>query len=86
MKKLYSGIRVEVWKMNCGDGKFAGGYKVCNVEAYSCKAEVVLSLGQPFDNAYREAELLATIIDAEFVLKEGISEEIIRKSLTAEYS
>lgn len=79
--KLYKGLRIVVWKMACGDNKYAGGYKVQNIDMYSCKAEVEMSGGQPFESAYKEAEILAVIIDAELVL----NNKIIRKSSTGVY-
>ena len=79
--KLYNGIRVHIWKLPCGDNKFAGGYRIENVKFFSPKAMLELSGGQPFDSAYEEAELLATIIDAELELN-GI---VIRKSIKGEY-
>ncbi len=78
---LYNGLRVKVWKLPCGDNTFAGGYKVENVDIFSSKGIIELGLGQPFETAYREAELLAIIIDAELEL----NGKIIRKSIKGEY-
>ena len=83
--KLWKGIRIIIWKQNCGKGQFAGGYDVHYINMLSSKAKVEMSGGQPFNCAYRQAELLAVIIDAELVLKEGINETIIRKPLSGEY-
>ena len=79
-KKLNNGLRVKVWKFDK-----AGGYEVQRVEHFSPKLTLVLSGGEPFECAYKEAEALAITIDAEFVLKEGIVEEIKRESLSGEY-
>jgi len=79
--KLYNGIRVKVWKMSCGDNTFAGGYKIENVDMYLTKAMLEISGGEPFESAFKEAELLAIIIDAELEL----NGKIIRKSIKGEY-
>lgn len=73
---LQNGLRVVVWRL--GD---AGGYKVESVETFSVKVSLLLSGGQPFNSAYKEAEQLAITIDAEFV----VNGEVIRKSLSGEY-
>lgn len=78
---LYDGIRIKVWKMDCGDNKHAGGYKVEDVHIFSTRSMIELGLGQPFEIAYREAELLAIILDAELEL----NGKIIRKSIRGEY-
>jgi len=83
--KLWNGLKVIVWKMKCDENTYAGGYDVHNIEMLSSKATIKMSVGQPFDSAFKEAELLATVIDAEFVLKEGITEIILRKSIKGEY-
>ena len=80
--KLYNGLRVKVWKMSCGDGRFAGGYKVEDVHIFSTRSMIELGLGQPFETAYREADLLSVIIDAELEL----NGKIIRKSIKGEYA
>jgi len=79
--KLYSGLRVKVWKIPCGDNKFAGGYTIENVDMFSSKAMIELSGGQPFETAYKEAELLAVIINAELEL----NGKIIRKPIEGVY-
>ena len=80
-EKLYKGLRVKVWKTSCRDDRYAGGYKVENVDMFSSKATIELSPGQPFESAYKEAELLAVIINAELEL----NGKIIRKPIGGEY-
>lgn len=83
--KLMNGLRVVVIKMSCGNGKDAGSYVVQRIDYFSSKLILQLSSGEPYNSAYEEAEMLAVLIDAEFVLKEGLGEKILRKSLKGEY-
>ena len=34
---LMTGTRVLVWKRNCGDNKFAGGYEVQSIQHFGAK-------------------------------------------------
>ena len=84
-EKLYEGLRIKVWKMYCRSGgenkEYAGGYSIEVIEIFSVKLEMKLGLGQPFDCAYKEAERLAVLVDAELTL-DG---EIVRKSFRGIY-
>jgi len=83
--KLYKGLRIKVWKMNCAvidePIKFAGGYSIIAIDFFSDKLIMEMSGGQPFESAYEEAERLAVLVDAELTL----NGEIIRKSIKGEY-
>ena len=85
MDKLYRGLRVIIDKINCGDGTYAGTYEIQAIEHLSSKLRLELSGGQPFESAFKEAERLAVLVDAEFVVKEVLIETILRKSQTGEY-
>ncbi len=85
MDELYRGLRVIIDKINCGDGTYAGKYEIQAIDHLSPKLRLVLSGGEPFKCAFTDAERLAVLVDAEFVLKEGFKEIILRKSQTGEY-
>ena len=85
MDNLYRGLRVIIDKINCGDGTYAGTYEIQAIDHLSSKLKLELSGGQSFESAFKEAERLAVLVDAEFVLKEGLIETILRKSQTGEY-
>ncbi len=85
MDILMEGIRVVIEKIYCGDKKYAGAYTIQAVNCFSSKVRLELSGGEPFEPAFREAERLAVVVDAEFVLKEGLKETILRKSYSGEY-
>lgn len=76
MRELWKGLRVKLWRL--GD---AGGYSLIRVDNLSDDLVKIMSGGQPFTNAYQEAEELAVLIDAEFTL----NGEIIRRSTKGEY-
>lgn len=74
--KLYEGLRIKVWRMWGG-----GGYSIIRVDMFGEELIKELSGGEPFEYAYRDAEELAILVDAELVL-DGV---IIRKSSKGEY-
>lgn len=86
---MYKGLRIKVWKLGANlSGEpivYAGGYSIVRVDMFGEKLIKEMSGGQPFESAYQEAEELAVLVDAELILKEGIIETIIRKSITGEY-
>jgi hypothetical protein len=81
--KLYKGIRIKVWKI--GGSVNAGGYSIIRVDMFGEKFIKEISGGQPFESAYQEAEELAILVDAELILREGITDTIVRKSIIGEY-
>lgn len=81
MDKMYKGLKINVWKLPCGDKKYAGGYKLQVVEMYGVKMELELGAGEPFECAFKDAERLAVAIDAEL----NINNVTVRKSTKAEY-
>jgi hypothetical protein len=80
-KKLDNGLRVKVWKHSCGDNQYAGGFSIESVRFFSSKLILELSVGEPFECAYEEAERLAVLVDAELTL----NNVIIRTSTKGEY-
>ena len=84
MSNLMNGLRVVIDKISCGDKSYAGAYEIQAIDRFSPALRLEYG-GQPFECAFRDAERLAILIDAEFVLKEGIKETILRKSQTGEY-
>lgn len=85
MDNLMNGLRVVIDKIPCGDSKYAGTYEIQAIDCFSSALRLELSGGQPFESAFREAERLAVLVDAEFVLKEVFKETVLRKSQTGEY-
>lgn len=85
MDKLMKGLRVIIDKIYCGDKKYAGAYEIQAIDCFSSKVRLELSGGEPFESAFRDAERLAVLVDAEFVLKEGLKKTVLRKSIMGEY-
>ena len=85
MDNLMKGLRVVVNKTYCGDKGYAGSYEIQAIDCFSSKLRFEISGGEPFECAFRDAERLAVLVDAEFVLKEGLKETRLRKSQTGEY-
>ena len=85
MDNLMKGLRVVIDKIYCGDKGYAGSYEIQAVNCFSSKLRLEVSPGEPFECSFRDAERLAVLVDAEFVLKEGLIETILRKSQTGEY-
>lgn len=80
-EKLWTGLRVELKKTDN-----AGEIFLHRVEFLSNKLTYELSGGGPYEFTYNEAERIAVLIDAEFVLNEFLKDKIIiRKSLSGEY-
>jgi len=75
-EKLYKGLRIKVWRFF-----EAGGYSIIRVNMFSEDLIKELGSGQPYNCAYREAEDLAILVDAELTLNGDLK----RKSLTGEY-
>ena len=88
MDNLMKGLRVVIDKIYCGkpnSKEYAGRYEIQAINCFSPKLRLELSGGEPYECAFRDAERLAVLVDAEFVLKEGLKEPILRKSQTGEY-
>jgi hypothetical protein len=83
--KLYEGIRIKVWKLQTSflenDKQYAGGYSIIRVDMFGEKLIKEISGGEPFLYAYRDAEELAILLDAELKL----NDEIIRMSIKGIY-